>query len=323
MTQIKRILVPTDFSENAFSVYSFVRETAQNYGATVDLIHIIPQLSYLDTERDIFGNPFDDKDKYTKFRARIQQKLKAELEEQVPEENRGKIYIINEEKPAMAIVEHINDVGYDLVIIASRGRDDSIFNRGNVTERLVRLSPAPILSVTRGFDPEINTIMVPTDGSEVSMQALPLALLVADKQKAEIKLVSVSVFDSARLRIAGRSSYRYTDEEIIENVWIGLRDFVKNSSENELSLINELTKEGEQIKIRMNDLDPINVSIVVEKAASAHAGIIDYAIKNTELVVMATHGRGGMANLFLGSNAEKVVRHLLLPVLTIKPEFLT
>src|SRR5271166_1604082 len=39
-----------------------------------------------------------------------------------------------------------------------------------------------------------------------------------------------------------------------------------------------------------------------------------------DLVVMATHGRGGLPHLFLGSVAEKVVRESPCPVLTIRPE---
>jgi universal stress protein A len=47
--------------------------------------------------------------------------------------------------------------------------------------------------------------------------------------------------------------------------------------------------------------------------------IIDYATKNEiDLIVMATHGRTGLAHVLLGSVAEKVVRKAPCPVLTIK-----
>lgn len=38
-----------------------------------------------------------------------------------------------------------------------------------------------------------------------------------------------------------------------------------------------------------------------------------------DLVVMATHGRKGLAHLFLGSVAEKVLRESTKPVLTVRP----
>jgi universal stress protein A len=38
-----------------------------------------------------------------------------------------------------------------------------------------------------------------------------------------------------------------------------------------------------------------------------------------DLIVMATHGRSGIAHVLLGSVAEKVVQHSPVPVLTVKP----
>jgi nucleotide-binding universal stress UspA family protein len=42
-----------------------------------------------------------------------------------------------------------------------------------------------------------------------------------------------------------------------------------------------------------------------------------------DLLVMATHGRGGIAHLFLGSVTEAVVRKAICPVLTIRNRELT
>jgi nucleotide-binding universal stress UspA family protein len=47
--------------------------------------------------------------------------------------------------------------------------------------------------------------------------------------------------------------------------------------------------------------------------------IIDYARDhNINLIVMGTHGRGGLAHLVMGSVAERVVREAPCPVLTMK-----
>jgi nucleotide-binding universal stress UspA family protein len=42
------------------------------------------------------------------------------------------------------------------------------------------------------------------------------------------------------------------------------------------------------------------------------------AAKNIDLIVMGTHGRGAMAQMFLGSVAERVVRRAPCPVLTVR-----
>ena len=48
--------------------------------------------------------------------------------------------------------------------------------------------------------------------------------------------------------------------------------------------------------------------------------IIRYAEANgIEMIVMATHGRTGLAHHIIGSVAEKVVRHSTVPVFTVRP----
>ena len=37
-----------------------------------------------------------------------------------------------------------------------------------------------------------------------------------------------------------------------------------------------------------------------------------------DLIIISTHGRTGLAHVFLGSTAEKVVRHAACPVLVVR-----
>jgi len=321
MPSIKKILVPTDFSENASVVFDFVKETAQRYGSTVDLIHIIPRLSYLTVSRDALGNPFEDKDRYRELRASLEKRLLEDMENHIPEENRGRVFLKYEKWPSNAIVEHAESNEYDLIMIASRGRGGSIFTRGSVTEKLIRLTHTPVLSVNEGYNPAIENIVVPTDGSNVSMETIPLAFMIAVQNNASVELLSISKFDGAKIKIAGRSSYHYTDAEIREFVWDALSDFV-DDRENEFEFVKEASMDDDKFQLKDAEGNVVNFSIVVEKGTSTHAAIVDYAYDHSQLVVMATHGRGEMAKIFIGSTTEKVVRHLKMPVLTIKPKSL-
>ena len=61
-----------------------------------------------------------------------------------------------------------------------------------------------------------------------------------------------------------------------------------------------------------------NVTTDVIVGTSART-ILDYALDHgMDLIVMGTHGRGGMAHLLMGSVAEKVVRSAPCPVLTVR-----
>ena len=50
-------------------------------------------------------------------------------------------------------------------------------------------------------------------------------------------------------------------------------------------------------------------------------GILDYAVKNQiDLIMMSTHGRSGPSRWALGSVADRVIRHSVIPVLMVSPK---
>ena len=58
---------------------------------------------------------------------------------------------------------------------------------------------------------------------------------------------------------------------------------------------------------------------LARREGPAAAGIVEEAEREgADVIVMATHGRSGLAHLLIGSVAEKVVRHATTPVLTIR-----
>lgn len=320
MATIKKILVPTDFSENSEAVYNFVNETAKNYEATVDLIYILPEASpFFEATRDPLGNVFKEKRQYGRIRSEFLEKLDGVMETHVKEPFHGKTIVLHNDKPSVAITDFAEKEGYDLIMVASRGRGDSIFSRGSVTEKLIRISSTPILSVNKGYDPDINRILLPTDGSSTSLEALPLALKIAHKNQASIDLLNVYVYESFTARTIGGDTGKYTTGEMKENVLNNLKEFIKNNPKR-LAFVEENQNPEETIQIKNADGNTVDLNIRAVKAFSAQASIIEYALSNNQLVVIATRGRGAVSHLFIGSTTEKVARHLKMPVITFKPK---
>ncbi len=83
---------------------------------------------------------------------------------------------------------------------------------------------------------------------------------------------------------------------------------IQSEAENYLSkLADDLKKEG------------VAAEAVVVSGRPADM-ILDYANQNqVDLIIMSTHGRSGVSRWFLGSVAEKILRHSLIPVLTVSP----
>ena len=93
-----------------------------------------------------------------------------------------------------------------------------------------------------------------------------------------------------------------------------------------VAVLPELQKEAEMEARRHldellidNDPEPLPVRPIVVNATAPAAAIVDCARNlGVDLIVVGTHGRGGMAHLFVGSVAERVVRTAPCPVLVVR-----
>lgn len=138
---------------------------------------------------------------------------------------------------------------------------------------------------------QIKRILFPTDFSHDAEHAFQYALTFTREFGAELYVLHVIYFPPQ------------TPEYDIGQVIDGL---VKNA-ENSLSKLVEGANEPDLVF-------HCDVQVGVE-----HTEITKFAEKEQiDLIVMGTHGRTGLAHAFLGSVAERVVRHAPCPVLTVK-----
>jgi nucleotide-binding universal stress UspA family protein len=142
-----------------------------------------------------------------------------------------------------------------------------------------------------------NRILVPIDFSPPSDAALEYARAVATRFSASLHLLHV-VEDPYRAAFAAEV---YVPE--IE----GLRD------ELIADAIGRLKDRLHSSDVR--ELGPTTNAIIGTPAWS----IVEYAgAHEIDLIIMGTHGRGGMSHLLMGSVAERVVRTAPCPVLTVR-----
>jgi universal stress protein A len=75
---------------------------------------------------------------------------------------------------------------------------------------------------------------------------------------------------------------------------------------------------GASLKREVGEIDPTaTTEVVLERPAGKALLAIARRIK-ADLIVMGTHGRGGIARMVIGSVAEHVVRHAPCPVVTVR-----
>ncbi|MBW2422438.1 MAG: universal stress protein [Deltaproteobacteria bacterium] len=144
----------------------------------------------------------------------------------------------------------------------------------------------------------IRNIIVPTDFSELSEAAVRSAARLARGHDATIHLLHV-----VRLPFV-HTTY---DMNVPQSVWDGLRDEVRVQMDG---VCERLASEG---LTRVERL--ISENLQPAEFIEQHARALE-----ADLVVLATHGRRGLAHAFLGSIAEKTLRTCPVPVLAVKQD---
>jgi nucleotide-binding universal stress UspA family protein len=207
-----------------------------------------------------------------------------------------------------ALAGYVRELGIDLMVMATHGRGG--LRRtwlGSVADHLIRHLEVPVLLVrspegqpapARAAGP--GQIMVPLDGSPLAEEALDAAARIARLRDAELTLVQVvrPVLLSADPALPLPSAY---DEELTTMWRSQAQDYLDG-------VIERLQGQG------------LRASGAAVMGWSATDSILDLARpERVGMIVIATHGRGGLRRLALGSVADKVVRGADVPVLVYRP----
>ncbi|MDZ7716922.1 MAG: universal stress protein [Balneolaceae bacterium] len=322
MHTFKKILVPTDFSDNSKKAFSFAKTIAEKYDAKIDFLHVIPSLQYFHVSMDALELPLDmNADVYPKIQEDSKHRLQELMNDHLDDEHRGNAIVQIAPKPSTAITEHAKEKDYDLIIVGSRGADETSMLRGSTAEKVIRHSEVPVLALTeKASADQLKRILFPTDGSFLSFRALPLALSLATIYDADLTLLHVVELYGGAMAYHQQSPYKTEEQNVYKTLIKNLTEFLEDESRDQVSLRRGEEPFTDQLVFQDGASSvTINIKTEVRRAISAYREIEEYAGDNTDLVVMASHGHTGLARFFLGSTTEHVSRHLNKPVLVAKP----
>jgi nucleotide-binding universal stress UspA family protein len=143
-------------------------------------------------------------------------------------------------------------------------------------------------------------IMVPTDGSGFDREAIRVALRMAERSGAKIRLVRVLVTGSFFGMAAATEGTAVAAEIVRSERDTALGELYALAAECRVTSTADLTV----------DLHTGPVADVLEGYARRH---------DVDLIVISTHGRSGLSRLTLGSVTDSLIRHTTIPVLVVKP----
>ncbi|WP_459190947.1 universal stress protein [Halosimplex sp. J119] len=284
------ILLPFDGSEGAAEVLHHAGEIAHWADATIQVLYVA------DTTRDsvtvVDGETVDV--------------LEREGEDIVEEavktlETLGVSYDTDvvQGNPAPTIVEYAERYGQDLVVMPTHGREGiSRYLIGSVSEKVVRLSSVPVLTVRMRPDETLEfpyeNILIPTDGSPAATHAAEHTLSLAASLDATVHVLSV-VDDTAFGPDVRSTSGKESEEAATDAVE---------------TVVSEAETRGVTSTVRyIEHGTPVEEILDCIESNDVHA------------VGMGTTGRRGADRILLGSVAEKIVRSAPIPAVTVaEPE---
>jgi len=281
------VLVPLDGSPLAEGVMPYAETLARLLGASVRLLFVVEPVS---------ESPWGRLDAVEK-RLSEQQSGEAEryllsVAEKLERRGTTSSHCVLSGVPADCIVDATEEPDVAMVAMATHGRGGvKRLLLGSVADKVMRLGQSPTLLVRTGEEQRseqplvLKRLLVPLDGSPRAEQALPLAEKLARSAGATLVLARVerhlwqTVMAEAPVYDLGEIDAEVT--EALGAYLLQLRQRLQRDTTVELQPVRG---------------DP---ALMLE----------DLALNGeTDLVVMATHGRGGVRRLAIGSMADRVVR---------------
>ncbi len=314
---MKTIVVPLDGSALAEQALPYARMLAPLLDATILLLRILPateqelvhaeqsSVAYYGarmSEHGVIDRPFSET---------LHLQAESYVDDQVHQLRAAGLPVQGEVQigsPAELIVEiaHIHQAA--MIVMASHGYSGlRRWALGSVTDRVVHTTTTPLFVVRGRANPpeelvQFKRVLVPLDGSDLSQQALVPASELAARAGAELILlraVNVPIEVYPVFPPMAQAVEQITDT----------LDYLNEEARKELGILAaELRQKG------------LLVAPIVENGHAAEVIVDEASAQEADLIIMATHGYGGLRRWALGSIADKVLHASNLPLLLIRSQ---
>ena len=146
MIDIQRILVPTDFSENAKAAIDYGSQLAHQFSADLHLLNVVDShIAAYSVEMDMFGTA-----NHAYGIVEAQKRAVTLLEESPGKAGAGCLVVRHTEigLPTSEIARYAKENEIDMIVICTHGHTGlTHFLMGSVAENVVRTAPCPVLTV--------------------------------------------------------------------------------------------------------------------------------------------------------------------------------
>lgn len=279
--EIRKILIPYDFSETAALALEHGVFLAKLYRAEITMLHIIETVTFTSAIAHAFSSK-------SEFESKVEESAISKLQE-IAEGIHHKSSIRVNVKAEVGriykkIVEVANDEDMDLILMGTHGVSGfQEFLMGSNAFRVVSDSPCPVITVqTHSSKVGFKDIILPLDDSFPSRQKVPFCVEIASKYNAVVHILGLM-----------------TDKEA---------DFERKFKIKVEQVEEYLEKHGIEYTTKLMHTDNL------ANSSMKYAQEID-----ADLLVIMTEQEPTITGLFLGTYAQQVVNHSKVPVMSVRP----
>jgi nucleotide-binding universal stress UspA family protein len=286
---LDKILVPLDGSELGEVALAYARELAAATHAQVHLVCV--------AERP----EVESRRLYMAYLGKTAERFREQLKRSGSDAPVTTICLGGE--PADAVLTYAEQVGVNLIIMASHGHSGIMrWTMGSTARKISQRSMVPVLLVraaSASIRQRFSRILVTLDGSELGEASLPYVEEIARVIECEVILLRV-VEAAKHVRTIGGTDFFYIPEQMVED-----------EKAEALRYLGEIQKRFVNAKglVRLELREGDAASEILKVAKN----------ENVRLLAMSSHGKSGMMKWVFGSVSSKVLEAGKTPLLLVRP----
>ena len=300
LARIRSILVPLDGSVPAEQAIPMAVSIAERAGSKVKLVLVHQPLLLMEPGPAFAKMELAMRKADREYLRSVVSRLRGRL-------GRALTSAVLQGPVAPTLARYSRELGTDLLVMTTHGRGG--IRRawlGSVADQLIRTAEVPMLVIrpteTGPVESSVvpSELLVPLDGSKLAEGVLGTVAQLARLWDAEISLVQVvrPVVLTSDPPLPFPAGY---SDQVTRIHREAAQDYVRGVAE----------------RLRNSGVKASGVAVIGGGVAET---LLDLARpERVQLLAVATHGRGGLRRLVLGSVADKLVRGAEVPVLVVRP----
>ncbi|WP_194973138.1 universal stress protein [Aquiflexum lacus] len=281
MYQIKKLIVCLD--------QSALDATLVKFASFISKVNQTKKIYFTNVIRNL-NIPKDVLEEFPHLIDNMVEERKAQMKEVVDmnfdkDENVEFSYVVKEGQLSKKILKLAHEKSADMILV---GRKVTLPGTGVVSQRLARRASCSLLIIPEKSEPKMERLLVPSDFSDYSKDAMEEAVMIVEKYGGNTEIVCQNVFTvPSGYHFTGKSYKEFT-AIMLMHAEINFKKFIRKIDTKNIK-INPVYTQDE-------DDDPVEDILAKAKEIEADA------------IIIGAKGRTAATALFIGSLAERLIQ---------------